>query len=154
MHKRLTYIDQENEEIGYVIDHENFDKAVDKLAEFEDFMEEQGFESLEGLKIKLGKSFYVYKDEVKQGKVFNGVFFSYEQLMVMDAWNEFNNDYFKKYLDKQRETQALKDTREKLKQWFNTHYELNLKAKDKDADILKYILDKMEELEKGGNNNE
>lgn len=47
--KRLTYIDQENEELGYVIDHENFDKAVDKLAEFEDFMEEVGAESLNEL---------------------------------------------------------------------------------------------------------
>lgn len=93
---------------------EKVDEIYYKLAEFEDFMEEQGFDSLDELKSKLNKKFYIYNDDVRQGKVFNGVFFSYDQLIVMDEWAEFNTDYFKKYLDSQKENQALKDKIQEL----------------------------------------
>ena len=122
-----------------------FEKMFNNLVEFEDFMEEQGFESLEDLKSKLNKKFHIYNDDVRQGKVFNGVFFSFEQLMVMDEWAEFNTNYFKKYLDSQQENQALKDRWEKLKEYIIK--EINKEGDGDFACAEEDILDKMRELE-------
>ena len=119
-----------------------YGKPVNKLAEFEDFMEEQGFESLEELKQKLNKSFKVQDCAEKCGCEINGVFFEYEQLMVLDAYKEFNTSYLKKYQDSQKENQKLKDMWNKLKEDMRKNYSISpiIYASD--------VLNKMQKLEK------
>ena len=99
--------------------HTTFEKMFYKLAEIEDFMEEMGFESLEELKNRLNKRFHIQDDDVRQGKVFNGVFFSNEQLIVMNEWTEFNTHFQNKYYDKSIEVQSLKLRWRKLKEWLD-----------------------------------
>lgn len=106
---------------------EKADEIYYKLAEFEDFMEEQGFESLEELKINTE----YLKDKIKTDK------FNYEQLHK-----------FKNHL--QEENQALKDRWEKLKDYVKEE-----RKKNKDLACTAWynadeeFLAKMKELEKG-----
>lgn len=93
-----------------------------KLAEFEDFMEEQGFESLEELKINIE----YLKDKIKTDK------FNYEKLHK-----------FKNHL--QEENSAIKERWEKLWDWI---CDKNPISKGANAIFKKSeILDKMRELE-------
>jgi len=98
-----------------------YGKPIDKLAEFEDFMEEQGFESLEELK----KCFEIWNSEDDNGflkDTDNKKLFLYR----------FAKNLFRYEKD---ENKALKDRWQKLKEW---------------ASYLCYfeLVDKMEELEK------
>ena len=126
-----------------------FEKLFYKVAEFEDFMEEQGFESLEELKQKLNKSFHVQECAERCGCEINGVFFESEQLMVLDAYKEFNTSYLKKYKDSQKENQAFQERLNRLKNWVESQSPLvgkNL-CFTKEA-----LLQKFEELEKESQN--
>lgn len=92
----------------------------DHFAEFEDFIEEQGFESLEELKCNIE----CLKEEVE--------------------WGKFNyNELFKSREELYKETQALKDRWEKLKDFIDTFKECNID----EANLAWKILDKMQELE-------
>lgn len=95
-------------------------ELADKLGEFEDFMEEQEFESLEELKINIE----YLKDKIEADK------FNYGQLHK-----------FKNHL--QQENQALKDRWEKLKDFIDAFKEYNID----EASLAWKILDKMKELE-------
>ena len=95
-------------------------KMANKLGKFEDFMEEQGFESLEELKVNIE----YLKDKVETEK------FNYEQL------HKFKNQL-------QQENQALKERWEKLKDFIDTFKEHNID----EANLAWKILDKMKELE-------
>lgn len=98
-------------------------RAIDRLAEFEDLMEEMGFESLEELKFRIE----YYKDTIDN--------------------QEFNYDNLHKYKNLlQHENQALKDRWEKLKEWLM--YILEEKQSSPKYYKFNNVLDKMQELEK------
>ena len=89
--KTLTYSEENQINLarrknGIKIKSWYYGEPIERLAEFEDFMEEQGFESLEELKINTE----YLKDKIKTDK------FNYEQLHK-----------FKNHL--QEENQALKE---------------------------------------------
>ena len=96
------------------------DRIVEKLGVFEDFMEEQGFESLEIVKRQCDLSV---------------------DILAMDSENAELKIANEKLW---QENQILKDRWEKLKDW----------VKEFHADVVavypKTLLDKMQELEKGG----
>lgn len=119
--KRLTYRDEN----GWVGVH-NLDNtvsptsvAIHKLAEFEDFMEEQGFESLENL-----KAFF------KHNLVYN-----FKELL-------------KEKFEIEDENQALKDRWNKLKEYVKKQVSYISFYEDKVIEALCDIEDKMQELEK------
>lgn len=103
-------------------------KAIDKLAEFEDFMEEQGFESLDNLQNYINK---IYKYELGVRKQFV---------------KEINEEEFFNMKD---ENQKLKDRWQKLKEWLSDRRSEN-GSKYFDNEMIEddNILDKMQELEK------
>ena len=110
--------------------------VLERLAAFEDFVEEMGFEDLEELK----KHFEIWNLED-------------DELFIKDTdkWKLWGYRFAKnRFRFEQQEKQILENRWKNLKDWFYKHYELNVKAKYKDADTIKYILDKMEKLEEGG----
>lgn len=150
--ERLTY----KTENGWVGVHNLEDKnisptsvAIRKLAEFEDFMEEQGFEDLDDLKKALGKQFEITQKPRHLGREINGVYFTNEQCFILSQFSEFNISYLKKY-------QALKDRWQKLKKLLEEDMEHNSKEYDESfitafqhySATENWVLDKMEELEK------
>ena len=93
-------------------------KAIDKLAEFEDFMGEQGFKSLDELKSNI------------------------ECLKEETEWGKFNyNELFKSREELYKENQALKNRWEKLKESVEEF------QRDVVAVYPMTLLDKMKELE-------
>lgn len=107
----------------------------DKLAEFENFMEEQGFESLE----KLKKCFEIWNSEDDNGflkDTDNRKLFLYR----------FAKNLFRYEKD---ENQALKDRWQKLKEWLEDRRDEN-GCKYFDNEMIEDvdILEKMQELEK------
>lgn len=94
-------------------------KIINKLGQFEDFMEEQGFGNLAHLDFTIE-----------------------EQNKIIDAYEQ--------------ENQALKDRWEKFKKIIKKDIEENYKKRDESmvsvyyAAAEKWILERMEELEKGG----
>lgn len=100
-------------------------KSLDKLAEFEDFMEEQGFERLEDLQTHINK---INKYELGIRKQFV---------------KEINEEDF---FDMKDENQALKDRWQKLKEWLIS----TLEEKQNSPKYYKFnnVLNKMQELEK------
>lgn len=119
---------------------EQFLAIYEKLLEFEDFMEEMDFESLDDLKKTLDRQFEIKQNPRHLGREINGVYFTNEQCYILSQFSEFNTSYLKKYKDIQQENQALKDRWQKLKEWIDYC----------SSGCLEYeeILQKMEELEK------
>lgn len=135
----------DNQHISCALTDENYKKkdccyignAIDKLAEFEDFMEENGFESLEELQKHIE--------------------------LINDYYNEIKNTGtcgFCEHLDN-KENQTLKDRWQKLKEWVEKKYVDNyIDANDTksplttqeyyggSADSCRKTLDKMKELER------
>ena len=134
---------------GQPAGNNELEKVYNKLAEFEDFMEEQGFESLEDLKITLKKcedKYYkmnrdyqdlqhcIWKDTPIE-QIRNNYERGHNFDFVGVAYNRGKAKIDRKV---RQENQALKDRWNKLKEW---------------AGYLCYfeLVDKMQELEKEKN---
>ena len=105
-------------------------KLLNKLGQFEDFMEEQGFESLEELKKALCRQFEIREAPFRYGQEINGVFFSNEQIMVLNQFTEFSESWLAKYKNSEAENQALKDRWEKLKEYVADNLEITQVCQD------------------------
>ena len=103
-------------------------KAIDKLAEFEDFMEEQGFESLEDLQHKINS--WVNEEQVKQ----------IAQKSIKDY---LSSNGVQKQIN---ELAIYKAMWQKLKEWLM--YTLEEKQNSPKYYKFNNVLDKMQELEK------
>lgn len=125
---------------------EEADEIYYKLAEFEDLMEEQGFESLGDLKKALGRQFEIREAPFRYGQEINGVFFSNEQIMVLNQFTEFSESWLAKYKNSQAENQALKERWEKLKEYVNTPKEFQQWREEMEITVDS-IKAKMQELE-------
>lgn len=125
---------------------------IDRLGEFEDFMEEQDFKSLNDLKKALGKQFEIKQNPRHLGREINGVYFTNEQCYILSQFSEFNTSYLKKYEDIKQENQELKDRWQKLKEWVeddDVRFSHEYANQSSDTVIKQYeILTKMQELEK------
>jgi hypothetical protein len=109
--------------------------AMEKLAEFEDFIEEQGFESLEELEHLIG--YPVFKDGYdEQGNEINKIEFA--------TYKKSFEEVFDKNKKLKQENQAFKDRWDALKKFIDTFKEHNID----EANLAWKILAKMEELEK------
>lgn len=134
---------------------EKADEIYYKLAEFEDFMEEQGVESLRELKKALGRQFEIREAPFRYGQEINGVFFSNEQIMVLNQFAEFNKNWLEKYKNSEQENQALKARWEKLKEFIEEHLQYDKEELSTEKNLPnrfyitaeKMILEKMQELE-------
>ena len=106
-------------------------KAIDKLAEFEDFMEENGFESLKDLQTHINK---INKYELGIRKQFV---------------KEINEEDF---FDMKEENQALKDRWQRLKEWVQKQSkpidDIVISDDETKYIYMSDIFDEMQELEK------
>ena len=134
------------------------DRIVEKLGAFEDFMEEQGFESLEDLKntVKYIENAIKDKSKLENFKEIEKVLNSYFIKNSEDLLNKFHTLEEKiKYANFKKgeyfeENQALKDRWEKLKDYLNNGFDGYPDLGGAWVIKVDDVLDKMEELEKGG----
>jgi hypothetical protein len=132
-------------------------KPIDRLAEFEDFMEEMGFDSLEDLKttlkkcedkyFKMNRDYQELQHCIWKDTPIEQIRNNYEKGHNFDfvgiAYNRGKAKIDRKV---RQENQALKDRWQNLKSYLiNT-----IKEKDKSLKYYKFreVLDKMQELEK------
>lgn len=102
-------------------------EAIDRLAEFEDFMESLGCEKLEELEHLIGYPRFVDGYDEQGNEIHRVDFVTYKESF---------NEYFNKYKTLKQENQALKDRWEKLREYIDTHC------------LDKCAIKKMQELEK------
>jgi hypothetical protein len=124
-------------------------KLLNKLGEFEDFMEANGFEELEELERLIGYPRFVDGYDEKDNKVNRTEFVTYKESF---------NEVFAKNKKLKQENQAFKDMWQKLKELLEKDIEHNQKEYDESfLPVFKnysatenWVLDRMEELEKEG----
>lgn len=131
-------------------------KPIDKLAELEDFMEQEGFENIAEMHNTFG--FIRFSDGYNEetGEEIH----KQEFIKYADAYKE----RVKAYKNLYNKMKKLKDKWNKLKDWVNEQYRNNLVRRDNadtppdiqeycsgSIDRFKLILDKMEEFEKEEN---
>ena len=140
---RLTY----RTENGWVGVHNLEDKtvsstsvAIHKLAEFEDFMEDNGFRSFDDLYYAFGYIRFVDGyDEVKDEEIHKQEFIRYA-----DAYK----DRVKAYKELYNKNQALKDRWQKLKEFIVKEQGYASMYQLERIEALDDVKDKMQELEK------
>lgn len=120
--------------------HTTFEKMFYKLAEFEDFMEEMGFKSLNDLKKVLGKQFEIKQEPRHLGRKINDVYFTNEQIYILNQFSEFNTSYLNKYKVLWNRWNELNQWAIKERGYSSIHQEERYQAFDE-------FLDKMQELE-------
>lgn len=113
-------------------------KAIDRLGEFEDFMESLGCEELEELEHLIGYQLFIDGYD-KDGKEVHKIEFK--------TYKESFNEVFEKSKKLKQENQALNDRWNKLKEWVESLYS-KTEIISEDLYLIKY---KMQEFEKGVN---
>ena len=116
-----------------------------KLAEFEDFMEEQGFESLEDLENVIGYIYFVDGCDEQGNEIHEQRWITYKEV-------------FKEIMNEKRElkqeNKALKSRWQELKDWINTRYsdyKFEGYIVSPETQELDAIKNKMQELEQSKN---
>ena len=143
--------------IGHFTTQKRLPEIIDKLAEFEDFMEENGFKSLEELQKVIG---FIRFSDGRDEKTGKEVHFQ-EFIRYADAYK----DRVKAYKELYNKNRALKNRWQKLKEYIDDELELIETIKDpieqyeywclEGAERThKLIKDKMQEIENFGDKGE